>query len=269
MNKLYRYVVVTLLIVAFVSMPLHASAATGAAVKSSSPLLNNPGTSSFSARVQSPLLASTAIRAVQVDYPDYATSRSVVTQWEQNMKTAGINLVVLNAGRSEWTYFKWAGHNANWSSAVNSTGVDFLADDSARYGQWAQIDALIDVLSPNYITANPTKAAVDASGQPSTDLVSTAELVNGAYGQTLLSMIGYIAGNYPNVASITITELSYHVDGYGADDLALYKAATGQTDWPRNSDGSINIEDVSIGTWRSAAVGQFLGKAAALAHKYG
>jgi len=108
-------------------------------------------------------------------------------------------------------------------SDVTSTGIDFLADDSAHYGQWAQIDALIDVLSPNYITANPTKAAVNASGQLSTDLVSTAEMVNGAYGQTLLSMVGFIAANYPNVASISITDLPITWDGYGADDLALYK----------------------------------------------
>ena len=269
-TKLYWYIVMAFLIVAAVSIPLNASAsASDVAGKSSSPIPNNPGTTSFSAGAQSPLLATSAIRAMQVDYPNYATSRSVVTQWEQKMKAAGINLVVLSAGRPEWTYFKWAGHTGNWSSDVTSTAIDFLADDSTRYGQWAQIDALIDILSPNYITAHPTKAAVNAAGKRSTDLVSTAELVNGAYGQTLLSMVGYIAAHYPKVASISIINVSYHVDGYGADDLALYKAASGRKDWPRNSDGSININDASIGNWRSAAIGQFLGKAAALAHQSG
>jgi hypothetical protein len=268
--KFYRYVVIAFLIVAAVSVPLNASASViGAAGKSVFPKSNNPNPGAFVAGNKSPLLAASAIHAMVVDYPNYSTSRSLVATWEQNMKTAGINMVVLNAGRTEWTYFKWAGHSSSWSSDVNSSGVDFLADDSTRYSQWAQVNASIDGLSPNYIKANPSKAAVDASGHASTDLVSTAELVNGTYGQTLLSMVGYIAANYPKVASITITGISYHVDGYGADDLALYKAATGKTDWPRNSDGSINIDDSSIGNWRSAALGQFLGKAAALAHQYG
>lgn len=268
--KFYWYVVIAFLIVAAVSIPINASASVfGAAGKSVSPQSNNPNPGAFVAGNKSPLQASSAIHAMVVDYPNYSTSRSLVATWEQNMKTAGINMVVLKAGRTEWTYFKWAGHNSSWSSDVNSSGVDFLADDSTRYGQWAQVNASIDGLSPNYIKANPSKAAVDASGHASTDLVSTAELVNGAYGQTLLSMVGYIAANYPKVASITITGISYHVDGYGADDLALYKAATGKTDWPRNSDGSINIDDSSIGNWRSAALGQFLGKAATLAHQNG
>ena len=269
-NKFYRYVVIAILIVAAVSVPLNASASViGAAEKPSSSQSNNPTTGVFVAGNQSPLLAASAIHAMVVDYPNYSTSRSLVAAWEQNMKAAGINMVVLNAGRTEWTYFKWTGHTSSWSSDVNSSGVDLLADDSARYGQWAQVNASIDGLSPNYIKANPSKAAVDASGNASTDLVSTAELVNGTYGQTLLSMIGYIAANYPKVASITITGISYHADGYGADDLALYKAATGKTDWPRNPDGTINIEDSSIGNWRSAALGQFLGKATAQAHAHG
>ena len=222
----------------------------------------------FSTQFATVSAQTASIHAMRVDYKNYSTSRAEVSTWEQEMKAAGINQVSLGAGRAEWTYFKWAGHTANWSSDVTKTGIDFLADDSARFGKWAQVNAVVDVLSPNYIKAHPDKAAVSASGLRSTSLVSTAELVNGAYGQQLLDMIAYIAANYP-VNSISISELSYHVDGYGADDLALYKAATGRKDWPRLSNGQIDINDVSIGTWRSNLLGGFLGKASALAHKYG
>jgi hypothetical protein len=216
----------------------------------------------------SPVPAPAGVRAMRVDYKNYATSRAEVATWEQNMQAAGINLVVLGAGRVEWTYFKWAGHEQYWSNDVKDSGIDFLAQDAARFGQWAQINAVIDVLSPNYILAHPGSAAINASGRASTDLVSTNELVNGNYGRLLLDMVGYIAANYP-VDSISITELSYHIDGYGPDDLALFTAATGRSDWPRNSDGSIDINDPSIGTWRSAVLGDYLGKAAALAHAHG
>jgi hypothetical protein len=178
-------------------------------------------------------------------------------------------MVALAAGRTEWAYFKWGGHQADWASAITDTGIDILADDSNHYGQWAQINAVIDVFAPNYISAHPEKAAISATGVPSPNLVSTAELVNGQFGQKLLDMVQYIAANYPKVNSISITELSYRIDGYGPDDLALYQAATGRSDWPRQSNGQVDIDDPSIGNWRSAVMGQFLGKAAAIAHQYG
>ena len=216
-----------------------------------------------------PVPAATGIRVMRVEYADYANSRGDVAWWTQQMKAAGINMVALAAGRTEWAYFKWGGHQADWASAVSDTGVDILADDSATYGQFAQVNAVIDVYAPNYIVAHPDKAAINVLGQPSPNLVSTAELVNGEFGRKLLDMVGSIAANYPNVDSISITELSYRIDGYGPDDLALYKAATGRTDWPRQSNGQVDIDDPSIGNWRSAVMGGFLGRATALAHKYG
>ncbi len=211
---------------------------------------------------------SNGIHAIGLTYPDYSTSRGTVAQIEQQLKAGGMNMVALNAGRVEWTYFKWAGHEANWSGAVKDTGIDFLAEDAARFGQWAHVDAMIDVLSPTYIQAHPEKAAINALGQASPNLVSTTEMVNGEFSQMLLGMVEYIAANYP-VNSISITELQYRVDGYGPDDTASYLAYTGRTDWPRLSDGTINIDDVSIGNWRSYMIGTLLNKATAIAHRYG
>jgi len=199
----------------------------------------------------------------------YENSRSQVDAWEQQMTAAGINMVALSAGRVEWAYFRWAGHESDWSSEVADTGIDFLGEDAARYGQWANVNAVIDVYAPNYVSTYPERAAINVLGERSPNLVSTAELVNGEFGQKLLDMVGYIAANYPQVDSISITELSYRIDGYGPDDLALYSAATGQSDWPRQSNGQVDIDDPSIGNWRSAAMGEFLGRAAARAHQYG
>jgi hypothetical protein len=207
---------------------------------------------------------------MRVEYADFSTSRAEVPVWDQKMKAAGINMVALGAGRTEWAFFKWAGHNTDLAGAVTDTGIDFLADDSAHYHQWAsEVNAVIDVFSPNYIAAHPEKAAINVLGQPSPNLVSTAELVNGDFGRKLLEMVGYIAANYPYVDSISITELSYRIDGYGPDDLALYKAATGASDWPRQSNGQVDIDNPSIGNWRSAVMGKFLGQATAIAHQYG
>jgi len=213
------------------------------------------------------------IHAMRVAYADYEKSRGEVDQIEKQMQAAGINMVGLGAGRVEWTYFKWAGHEANWSNDIKSTQVDYLAEDTNRFGKWAHINAVVDVFAPNYIKAHPETAAISFVGQPSQNLVSTTELVSGEFGQQLLDMIDYIAANYP-VDSISLTELFYHIDGYGPDDKASYLAYSAQygnprTDWPRTTDGTIDINDISIGNWRTHVLDVYLDKIVAACHKYG
>jgi hypothetical protein len=216
---------------------------------------------------------SAPIRAMRVTYADYETSREELDQLEQQMQAAGINMVGLGAGRIEWTYFKWAGHEGNWSNDVKNTQIDYLAEDAVRFGKWAHINAVVDVFAPNYIQAHPEKAAISFIGQPSENLVSTTELVSGEFGQQLLDMIEYIAANYP-VDSISLTELFYHSDGYGADDKASYLAYSAQIDdprpdWPRTEDGHIDINDPSIGNWRTHVMDVYLDKIVAACHNHG
>lgn len=208
------------------------------------------------------------IQAMRLDYPNYATSRDVVELLESQMKAVGVNMVALGAGRVEWTFFKWNGHEDAWSSDVSDTGIDFLYEDSIRFGSWADTNAVVDVFAPNYILAHPDKAAVSVDGERSQNLVSFTELVHGEFGQKLLDMIEYIAANYP-VDSISITELYYHRDGYGPDDKAAYMAYSGRNDWPRYSNGTINTFDSSVGNWRSHELDIFLDKAVELAHPHG
>ncbi|MFH1523585.1 MAG: PT domain-containing protein [Chloroflexota bacterium] len=249
--------------------PTNTSQPTVAPTQTASPApTDTPVPTSTPTEVPAPVSAP-GIRVMRVEYANYANSRGEVTTWKQKMDAAGINLVALAAGRLEWAYFKWGGHESDWSNDVKGTGIDFLAEDSAQYGQNAQVNAVIDVFAPNYISAHPDRAAVNVLGERSSNLISTAELVNGEFGQKLLDMVGYIAANYPNVDSISITELSYRIDGYGDDDLALYSSATGRSDWPRQSNGQVDIDDSSIGNWRSAVLGQYLGRATAIAHQYG
>jgi hypothetical protein len=209
------------------------------------------------------------IHAVRIQYKNLDTSRNEVASVDANLTKAKVNFVSLSAGRVEWTYFKWADQPGYISGDVKSTGLDFLALDSAKYKTHGWIDTTLDILSPNYIKAHPSAAAINASGGKSTDIVGTMELVNGAYGKLLLAAVTYIAKNYANVNSISITELCYHIDGYGPAEKASYMATMGKKDWPRNSSGGININDTSIGTWRSGLISGYMAKLAAAAHAYG
>jgi hypothetical protein len=207
------------------------------------------------------------VHAVRVDYQDIGKSRGEVKALEAEMKQAGVNMVAVGAGRVDWTYFPWKGHNDRWASEVKQSGIDFLAEDSARFGSWAHVSAVVDVLAPRYIQAHPEAAAISWAGLPSKNLVSTMDLVEGEFGQELLGMIEVIAEQYP-VNSILITELVYYGDGYGEKDQTAYLAYTGRADWPRTADGQINIDDPSIGAWRSYEIGRFLEKASKVVSQY-
>lgn len=188
---------------------------------------------------------------------------------ENRMRQSRINMVAVGAGRVDWTYFKWEGHPDRWSGDVTQTGTDVLAEQAARFGVWADhVSAVVDVFAARYLQAHPEAAAITADGKPSQYLVSTTQLVEGEFGKDLLEMLDYIAANYP-VDSISLTELAYRIEGYGNDDKAAFMAYTGRSDWPRLSNGTIDIDHTSIGDWRSHEVGRFLEKAAGVVHGHG
>lgn len=208
------------------------------------------------------------IHALRIDYPDLAGSRSIVDDLEKHARAAGINMIALGAGRVEWVYFKWQGHESVWANDVKDTQIDYLMEDAVRFGKWAHVNAVVDIFAPNYIKAHPDQAAISYLGVPSQYLVGTMDLVDGAFGQTVLDMIEAIAANYP-VDSISITELFYHSDGYGPKEKAAYMAYAGRQDWPRTADGHIDINETSIGNWRGYELDRFLDRAVQIAHKHG
>ncbi len=208
------------------------------------------------------------IHALRIDYPDLGASRSIVEGLEQHARAAGINMIALGAGRVEWVYFKWPGHENVWANDVKDSQIDYLMEDAVRFGKWAHVNAVVDIFAPNYIKAHPDQAAISWLGVPSEYLVGTMDLVDGEFGQMVLDMIDAIATNYP-VDSISITELFYHSDGYGPKEKAAYMAYVGSQDWPRTSDGHIDIDDVSIGNWRGYELDRFLDRAVLIAHAHG
>jgi hypothetical protein len=209
-----------------------------------------------------------SIRAMRVDYLDEEKSRGEVAGLEAQMRQAGVNLVAVAAGRVDWTYFPWRGYRDRWSDDVKHTGIDYLLGDSNRFSKWAHVSAVFDVLAPIYIQAHPEAASISWLGVPSKNIVGTMELVEGQYSHDLLDMIDEVATYYP-VNSITITELEYYVDGFGEQDKVAYMAYTGRVDWPRTADGMIDIDESSIGIWRTYEIGRFLEKAVTIVKSHG
>jgi hypothetical protein len=229
-------------------------------------LLNGCSVFAPATPVPAQFTSSAPVRLVRIDYSDLANSRDEVAGLEKQMQQVGVNMIGLGAGRVDWTYFPWSGHSNSWSDAVRTSGIDYLKEDTNRFGKWSQVYAVIDVLSPLYIKTHPEAAAISYSGQPSQNLVGLMEVVEGPFGTELLSMIDYIAVNYP-VNAIALSELTYYVDGFGPKDKAAFLAYSKLADWPQTTDGKIDLDNPAIGRWRAYEVGRFLEKAAAVVHK--
>ena len=246
------------------------TAAKPAAPQTITPASFVPETMTPTCMLYIPIVESTPappIRAVGVSYASVARSRAETPQLRAYMVEAGVTMVGITAGRPDWTYFKWETYPENWSSAVRTTDIDFLAEDSVHF-DFGHVNAIVDIYAPNYIAAHPEAAAIGFWGEPSPLLVSTAALTSGPFHDLVLEMLEYLATHYP-VDSISITELAYRIYGYGPDDLALYRAYTGRDDWPRDRNGAILVDHPSIGDWRSAALAGFLEEAAARIHPHG
>lgn len=218
--------------------------------------------------VSAPDTTTSPVRAISLDLSDLARSPDYLDRLEQRMQDAGVNMVGLSAGRLDWTGFRWSGREERWSAGVRERERDLLADATQRFGRWAHVSAIVDVFAPRYLQARPSQRALDAAARPIPYQASTHALVNGPFGNELIAMIDYIARHY-EVDSITLTELFYYQEGYGADDLALYREYSGRRDWPRTARGSINIDHPTISAWRSAMLAQFVERAAHVAHRHG
>ncbi len=182
----------------------------------------------------------------------------------QRLDEAHVNMVSLAAGRVEWVAFDWSAH----PEAVAEPGRDHLAHAIAGTAQGPDgeprlVDLLIDGLIPSWIERDPSVAGVDADGSFAQYTPSATAIHDGPVGDRFIELVEELARRY-EPDQITFTELKFNDETYGADDAALYRKMTGEQDWPRLVDGSIDEEAPEIGAWRSEVLADFLDRAAAV-----
>jgi cellulose synthase/poly-beta-1,6-N-acetylglucosamine synthase-like glycosyltransferase len=177
--------------------------------------------------------------------------------------------VGVSAGRPEWTYFEWKGHEGDWSNHQANAKEDLLERATATFHRSGfKVAAFIDVFGPRYIKEHPGTAAVSYDGKVHNEQVAFFEMVEGGYGRIIIEMIEYLAANY-DIDIIDLTEMPYYGYSYNLEDLRSFEKFTGRKDWPRDARGNVDRDDPAIWEWRSTLMELFIGKAASAAHKYG
>ena len=207
----------------------------------------------------------TPLRAISLGFDDVQRTPEQLTDLNAQMSRSGVTAVGVSAGRVDWTTFPWPAAPDAWSAPVRADGHDLFGDAVRTLGAGRYTSAVVDVFAERYLAAHPDLATRDSGGQRVPYQASTVELAHGELGHRLLAMIDYLVQTYP-IDSVDLTELQYHTEGFGEDDKQAYLAATGRSDWPRDSSGAIATDDPSIGRWRSSLIADFVRRAADIVH---
>jgi cellulose synthase/poly-beta-1,6-N-acetylglucosamine synthase-like glycosyltransferase len=199
-------------------------------------------------------------------WPDWRKAISSVTSRPMIAKA---ETIAIGAGRSEWAYFRWAGHERDWSNHQQGEKRDMLSIAADTFHQQgSRVAAMIDMYAPKYILDHPRAAAVRFDGVASKDQVGLVELTQGAFGRKILEMAGYLAANY-QIDIISLTEIPYYSYSFNDEDLQSFRTYSGRRDWPRDAVGKIDRENRLIWSWKNELMESYLEKVAAVVHKYG
>jgi biofilm PGA synthesis N-glycosyltransferase PgaC len=200
-------------------------------------------------------------------WPDW---RDAIGRVERRPMIRQADLIGIGAGRPEWVYFRWAGHEDAWANHQRGEPRRDLLRTAADafHGMGLAVAAFIDLYAPRYVADHPGTAAVLADGTLSRQQVSLAELCQGAYGDLVVEMVEALARDYP-IEVVDLTEASYHQTSFGPRDLASFRAHTGRADWPRDASGRPDVEDPSVWEWKSALMERLVERAARAARRHG
>ena len=191
----------------------------------------------------------------------------------QRLDSVNATAVSLAVGRTDWTAFPWAARPGSSSSDVEANGRDYVAEavkalGTSADGKKRDVILTIDVLLDRALREDPSLAGRDVHGQRSSSFASVSALRNGDAGNRLVALAADVAKKYHPTA-VDLTELMFDDFTFGPDDLEDYKSTTGQTDWPRLANGSIDTADSHIRTWRGEAVADIVRTVAAAVEPYG
>ena len=215
------------------------------------------------------LVPQSGTTAVAIHFDAWLNWRYAYENLLINPQARYLNRVAVSAGRADWTYFRWPGHESWWSSEQKAEKSDILESTLATLGKHGyRTTAIFDVYGARYLQRFPEAAAIDIDGNRSKDVICSTELAEGAAGHHLEQAIEALASS-TQADTIAVTELFYDRHCYDDRCLIAYKKATGRQDWPRTATGKIDYLDPSIGAWRSRQVAGIVARLAEIVHRHG
>ncbi|MFQ5706697.1 MAG: glycosyltransferase [bacterium] len=216
------------------------------------------------------LAATSAVHATAIHFEQNEAWRDAYRTLFKHTDSSVFNTIGVGAGRLDWNYFRWPGHESLASSYVKNGAEDLLLETSERLKEKGyQVIAILDLYAPRLISEDPGLAARNYHGLQSKEQLCSTALTEGRISDQLESMVDYLTRNYP-IDGVVLTEIAYHSYCYDRRCFRSYSRSTGNKHWPKTwLWGGVDIDAESVGRWRSAQMAHLVERLAAAAHENG
>ena len=178
-----------------------------------------------------------------------------------NITAEGGTATLVPAGTPSFKFYKHRAQGPTWNGTVQDIQEDFVLKSITMAREAGhRLFVEVDILDGTWNAADPTNKAIEADEVTQSvywpklhRLVTPGELYHDAF----IAHATYLCQKY-NFYGLALSECAFkHID-YSSEAKALFLADNpGYTDWPRLADGSIDVEDETLGKWKTDKLAPF------------
>jgi hypothetical protein len=128
--------------------------------------------------------------------------------------------------------------------------------------------AILDVFAPRYLRERPEHAALDMRGRRSAEIVCSTSLADGEYGHILTDAFEALAAR-TSADSVAVANLYYGWHCFCRRCALRFREHAWCSDWPRLTNGAIDLNEPTLGKWRSSQVARIVSRLNGVAHAHG
>ena len=200
------------------------------------------------------------------DWPDWRdTFRVLLAQ----SRVRHVTRVGISAGRADWTFYRSRHDHDSWSDIQRALTDDMVEVAVDALGERdICTTAVLDVFAPRYLQKRPEHAALDMRGRRSPEIVCSTSLADGEYGRVLTDAFEALAAS-TSADSVGVANLYYGWHCFCRRCFLRFREHVSCSDWPRLTNGAIDLNDPTLGKWRSSQVARIVARLSAAAHSYG
>jgi hypothetical protein len=206
--------------------------------------------------------------AVSIHFEDWPDWRDAFRVLLAQSRVRHVTRVGISAGRPDWTFYRSTHDSNSWSDLQRAQTTDIVEIAVDKFGERGICaTAVLDVFAPRYLQSRPQYAAIDMRGRRSDRIVCSTSLAEGEYGRILADAFEALAAS-TSADSLSVTNLYYGWQCFCGRCLLDFSESAWCSDWPRLTNGAIDLLNPAIGTWRSHQVAGVLSRlsSAALSH---
>ncbi len=207
--------------------------------------------------------------AVSIHFEHWPDWRDAFRVLLAQSRVRHVTRVGISAGRADWTFYRSTHDRDSWSDIQRTqTGhmVEIAADEFSERGICTT--AVLDVFAPRYLQSRPQYAALDMRGRRSEQIVCSTSLAEGEYGRILTDAFEALAAS-TSADSLAVTNLHYGWQCFCRRCFLQFRESAWCSDWPRLTNGAIDLLNPEIGTWRSRQVARVLSRLSSAARVHG